>query len=135
MAKSILQKKDGTCFLCSILRQDYSHKYTEEHHVIYGKGRRKLSERYGLKVHLCIEHHRVGPEAVHNNAEIRRLLEWTAQVVFEKKYGKAKWMEVFGENYLPEEEREEIRQEEQEPGFLILEEGSETETDDCYKKL
>lgn len=120
MAKSILQKKDGTCFLCRLLEYDGYPKVVEEHHVIFGRGKRKLSEKYGLKVYLCVRHHREGPEAVHKNKGMSDILQWTAQARFEKLYGHEKWMQVFGQNYLPEEEHEKI-QEKVEPGFFLLE--------------
>lgn len=37
----------------------------EEHHIMHGTANRKVSERYGLKVYLCIPHHRTGDNAVH----------------------------------------------------------------------
>lgn len=77
----------------------------EEHHVLGGSNR-KNSEHYGLKVMLCIPHHRTGAEAVHINAEISNMLKEIAQVKFEKKYGHEKWMGVFGKNYISEETRE-----------------------------
>ena len=52
MAKSILQS-DKECYLC---RRFYNLRTTrglEEHHILFGRGRRELSERYGLKVWLC----------------------------------------------------------------------------------
>lgn len=102
MAKSIMHnKQDGTCYLCMKLHQDYDRRTgLEEHHAIMGNPGRKLSEHYGLKVYLCVQHHREGREAVHNNAENQRILMEAAQKAFEKKYSYEKWMEVFGRNYL-----------------------------------
>lgn len=48
MAKSILQS-DKECYLC---RKRYNLRTTrslEEHHILFGRGRRELSEQYGLK--------------------------------------------------------------------------------------
>lgn len=102
MSKSILQdKKNHTCYLCMLLNQDYSTKsYLEEHHVMDGNPNRRHSEHYGLKVYLCVGHHRIGPEAVHNNQENMRTLQKTAQEEFERLYGHIKWMEVFGRSFL-----------------------------------
>ncbi len=100
MAKSIMHRKDGTCFLCQTLRGDDSIKQTYEHHVIYGTGRRRLSEQYGLKVYLCLHHHTEGPEAVHRNTEIDKILKQAAQITFERRYGPEKYMEAFGKSYL-----------------------------------
>ena len=92
-------KEDGTCYLCMLLNWDYDRRYhLEEHHVIDGNPGRKLSEHYGLKVYLCIPHHRTSAEAVHKNIKNRRMLERAAQEAFEQKYSHEKLMEVFGRN-------------------------------------
>lgn len=102
MPKSILHnKQDRTCYLCMLINFDYDTRtHLEEHHVIFGTANRTLSEKYGLKVYLCKQHHTAGPEAVHNKAEHRKLLQRKAQEAFEAKYSHEKWMEVFGRNYL-----------------------------------
>lgn len=102
MAESILHKKqDRTCYLCMLLNNDYDTRTgLHEHHVIPGTAGRQLSERYGLKVYLCLQHHTAGPMAVHGNTELQRLLQNKAQAVFEKEYSHEKWMEVFGKNYM-----------------------------------
>ena len=98
--KSIMQVKDGSCYLCGILNGDYSEKYVEEHHCIYGSANRKLSERFGLKVYLCPEHHRVGKESIHGgNTELNLKLKQAAQVAFEKHNPKLNFREIFGVNY------------------------------------
>ena len=97
--KSILQKKDGTCYLCGKLHGDYSRKNVQEHHVVFGTANRKLSEKYGLKVYLCLYHHVEGTEAVHRNAGLDRMLKIEAQRVFCKEFPKLDWMAVFGKNY------------------------------------
>ena len=95
--KSIMEPKEAdSCYLCEFCG------YLENHHIIGGNPGRKLSERYGLKVHLCYECHR-GRDGVHMNAEKRRLLQRKAQEVFERKYSREKWMAVFGRNYMEDE--------------------------------
>lgn len=107
MSKSILQDRaEGTCYLCRLLNGDDSPKYNlEEHHVMNGPDRKK-AEHYGLKVMLCIPHHRTGEKAVHKDRETRILLKQIAQIAFERKYGREKWMGVFGKNYITDEMRE-----------------------------
>ncbi|MFG6334808.1 MAG: hypothetical protein K1W20_04955 [Lachnospiraceae bacterium] len=107
MSKSIMQDKEtGECYLCRLLHKDYSIKLIrEEHHVMGGVANRKLSEKYGLKVYLDIEHHRYGPEAVHRNAEVAKLLHREAQKAFERTYPGLNFREVFGKNYLTDSER------------------------------
>ncbi|MCM1190650.1 MAG: hypothetical protein NC541_15325 [bacterium] len=102
MSKSILHdKQEGTCYLCKKLHQDYGRRTgLEEHHVLMGNQYRKLSEHYGLKVYLCVPHHRTGPEAVHTNIQISRLLQQEAQKAFEAKYSHEKWMGEVGRNFL-----------------------------------
>lgn len=98
MAKSIMHnKEDGTCYLCMLLNHDYARRSgLQEHHVEFGTAGRKLSEKYGMKVYLCLQHHTVGPEAVHNNKANSGLLQHDAQKAFEKKYSHEMWMQVFG---------------------------------------
>lgn len=98
--KSIMQQKDGCCYLCQLLNGDYSQKHPlEEHHAIYGNARRKLSEQYGLKVYLCIQHHRLGSDAVHRNMQISNLVKDKAQRAFEAHYPNLDFLSIFGKNY------------------------------------
>lgn len=99
--ESILQKRNkDCCFLCMMLDGDYRKKETEEHHVINGNGRRQISDTYGLTVRLCVEHHRTGVLAVHNNQAIADLLKRYAQQRFQEEYPDLDWMKVVGRNYL-----------------------------------
>ncbi len=102
--KSILHnKQDGTCYLCMLLHDDHERKQTQEHHVFYGTANRKLSEKYGLKVYLCMEHHTYdgGSEAVHRNHDIDIKLKGVAQEAFEKKYPSLDFKSIFGKNIRP----------------------------------
>lgn len=102
MAKSSMHsKQDRTCYLCILLNGDYATRSgLQEHHVIEGTSGRRLSERWGLKVYLCLQHHTVGPQAVHNNKTLLLLLQQKAQEIFEKIYSHQLWMQVFGRNYI-----------------------------------
>ena len=98
--KSILHVKNGTCYLCMSLDGDYNRgKITEEHHI-FGGPNRKHSEAAGLKVHLCVEHHRTGPKAVHRNQEINDLLHIKGQQAFERDHTRKEFMGMIGKNYL-----------------------------------
>ncbi len=101
MSKSILHdKKEGTCYLCVLQNQDYALRTDlEEHHVMPGTANRRLSERYGLKVYLCRQHHREGPGAVHNNIQQQCFLQKKAQEAFETRHSHAEWMRIFGRDY------------------------------------
>ena len=99
--KSIMHPKgSGYCYLCAVLHNDYTYKPTQEHHVMFGSGQRELSEEYGLTVQLCMEHHKEGPEAAHNNQAIRELLCRDAQAAFVMEYPELEWMQIFKKNYL-----------------------------------
>lgn len=97
---TILKSRKGVCYLCARLSNDYSEKATEEHHILYGSGRRELAEAKGLKVYLCIPHHRTGQQAVHNCRETRELLCRIAQREYEQTHTHEEWMELAGKNYL-----------------------------------
>lgn len=109
MAKSILQDTKE-CWLCRIRAGEAGycgelpHAGLHKHHVFYGSGNRKLSEHYGLWVWLCPAHHEYGPEAVHVHRKTRVMLCRAAQKAFERKYSHGKFMEVFGKNWLDDEE-------------------------------
>lgn len=102
MSKSILHNKDDkTCYLCMLLKNDYSEKTgLQEHHIFFGSANRKISEKYGLKVYLCLWHHTEGKEAVHKNTEYDTLIKQTAQKAFIKKYSAELFTEKFKKNYL-----------------------------------
>ena len=57
--KSILPgDQPGICYLCG------SRQRIEDHHIFFGTGGRTKSEEYGMKVHLCADCHREGPEVI-----------------------------------------------------------------------
>ena len=117
--KSIMQQKDGRCYLCQLLKGDFGEKPTEEHHVIFGTAGKRLSEKYGLKVYLCHEHHRTSKDAVHQNHEMAALIKDKAQRAFEREYPDLDFMAIFGRNYKLDEETEE--KERNVNGFIRLE--------------
>lgn len=103
--KSIMHSKaDNTCYLCMVLHSEYSTQTElEEHHVIYGRGKRALSEKYGLKVYLCPRHHRDSPESIHhntkNNLSLDYMLKEKAQQAFEEHFPELSFLEIFGKQY------------------------------------
>lgn len=123
--KSIMHKKaDRTCYLCMMLHCDYTRRTgLQEHHVIGGNPGRKLSERYGLKVYLCLQHHLYdgGSEAVHRNQKIRLELEKEGQRAFEKAYPYLEFKKIFGKNRLTEEDRQQENREKTEREMWIRE--------------
>ena len=105
MAKSIMQK-NKECYLCR--KQAGPSGYygllsvvgLEQHHIMHGTANRKMSEKYGLKVWLCVRHHREGPEAVHTNRDIDLELIKDGQRKFEELHSHDEWMSAFMKNYL-----------------------------------
>lgn len=118
MSRSIIPGDEpGKCYICAhygkppeALRKEGENGYCaafsqqiEEHHI-FGGPHRKLSEHYGLKVHLCIYHHTSGSEAVHNNRTWDLRMKQIGQKAFEERYSHGEWMQVFGRDYLGEGE-------------------------------
>lgn len=92
--KSVIQK-DKECYVCGKVRG------LHDHHILFGTANRKLSELYGLKVWLCVEHHTGSNEAVHHNKELDMNLKKLAQKYYEANYGtREDFRETFGRNYL-----------------------------------
>ena len=102
-AYSIMQADPSYCYLCARLYGDETPQKTEEHHIFFGTRQRDKSEAEGLKVRLCIPHHRTGPEAVHRNMDVCRRLQIEAQEMWEAYHSHAEWMALMGRNYLEDE--------------------------------
>ena len=83
----------------------------EEHHI-FGGARRKLSEKYGLKVLLSPELHRTGPEAAHRSAVTADILHRYGQrkVMVEQGWTVEECIYRLGRNYLDDRELEEVRE-------------------------
>ena len=100
---SIIQSKEfHYCFLCAVLHEDYRWQQTEEHHVYPGPCR-DISEAEGFKVYLCLDHHRTGKDAVHNNAGMMGLLKVIVQREYEKTHTRKEFMELVGRNHIWQE--------------------------------
>lgn len=110
MKKSIVEEEQE-CFICGYKG------YLERHHI-YGGPNRKLSEKYGLTIHLCYKHHQDSREGVHHNAPLMRKLHETGQRAFEKEHNREEFRRIFGINYLDDTEDDE--KEQQEMGFLWI---------------
>lgn len=98
--KSIIQTKDGRCYLCMRLHGDHRiHGVTHTHHV-YPGALRKISDENGFTVYLCPEHHVDGPKAVHNNQKNMRLIQKDCQRKYEETHTRQQFMDLTGRNYL-----------------------------------
>ena len=89
---SNLQQATDYCFICG--------RYgTEIHHVFYGTANRKLSDKYGMVIGLCYNHHR-GKKGVHFNRELDLKVKRMAQERFMQVYPELDFLAVYGRNYL-----------------------------------
>lgn len=90
--RSNLQEDTDYCFICG--------RYgTEIHHVFYGTANRTLSDKHGMVVGLCYNHHR-GNNGVHFNRELDLELKRMAQRRFMELYPDKDFMKIFGKSYL-----------------------------------
>lgn len=93
--KSIMQEEKRCC-ICGTTNN------LHEHHVIHGNANRKLSEKYGLKVWVCLEHH-TGYNGVHNNAYLDDELKKQAEIkwlLYDYDRSINDFIKIFGKNYL-----------------------------------
>lgn len=91
--KTVLQN-EKVCFVCGTPFN------LHDHHIFFGANR-KIAERRGLKVWLCVHHHTGSNEAVHNNRQLDLKLKRMAQEYYEAHYGtREQFIQEFGRNYL-----------------------------------
>lgn len=102
--KSIFPQEKGQCFLCCLQHHPEYYGYTEEHHIFFGTANRKKSEKYGLKVKLCLRHHKGDAQgsrnAVHSNIDLNNHLKGIAQAEFEKTHTREEFRKEFGKSWL-----------------------------------
>ena len=91
--KSIIQNSKE-CYVC---QTTYN---LHDHHIFFGTSNRKQSEKYGMKVWLCQEHH-TGRMGVHFDRDLDLRLKKLAQERFEAVYGDSDaFRGIFGKSYL-----------------------------------
>ncbi|WP_367567782.1 phosphoenolpyruvate carboxykinase [Lacrimispora sp.] len=92
--KSVLQDTKE-CYICRCT------SCLEDHHIFFGTSNRKRSEKRGLKVWLCGNHHRNSPDAVHKNRQSDLRLKEMAQAYYEQNIGtRQQFIIEFGKSYL-----------------------------------
>lgn len=91
--RSVIQK-EKRCFKTGDTRD------LHEHHIFGGYGRRQLSEKYGLKIWLRYDWH----DLAHHDRKFALELKKMAQRVFEQTHSRAEFMNIFGKNYLWDED-------------------------------
>ena len=89
--KSILQNNPDDCYICGF-------KACHKHHCIGGTARRKLAEKDGLYVRLCLTCHQNLHD--HNEQELR--MHQVAQKAWMEHYGKSEddWRKRYIKSYL-----------------------------------
>ena len=98
--KSIIQSKKE-CFICRTNYDVETITGLHEHHIFEGIGRRKQSEKYGLKVWLCHRHHTTDPRySVHYQKALDLDLKKRAQQKFEETHTREEFIEHFIKSYL-----------------------------------
>lgn len=91
--KSIVVKDMQHCMICGS-------PYIQIHHCFYGTANRKISDRLGLVVPLCQEHH-TGNNGVHFDKKLDMLVKTMAQGSFENQIGSREdFRRLFGRSYL-----------------------------------
>jgi hypothetical protein len=95
MARSILQK-EKECWLCGTTYD------LHDHHIYFGHGKRKISERNGFKVWLCGRHHNLSEEGVHFDRAKDIKLKQICQRKYEETNTRVDFMKLIGRNYLEE---------------------------------
>ena len=88
-----MQQGDPRCYICGRVTE------LDLHHVMGGTANRSLSDKYGLVVWLCREHH-TGNTGVHRNYDKSERLKRLAQIAFEARHSHEEWMQIFRKNYL-----------------------------------
>lgn len=71
MQSIIPKNRKGVCFVCGRMG------YTEEHHIFEGANR-NASEQRGLKVDICLDHHR-GYNGVHTSRG-KEIMDWLHEI-------------------------------------------------------
>lgn len=93
MVRSILQE-ERECFFCR------SRLSLECHHVYFGTANRRVSDKHGLVVWLCNEHHTGGDVSVHRCRVMDFVLRRVCQYVFECGHSHEEFMRLIGRNYI-----------------------------------
>ena len=90
----------------SILTDDLEHSYLSGiptnviHHIFFGNGRRKISEREGFIVPLTPQEHNMSDTAVHFNKDLDLWLKRKCQEEYEKTHTREQFIKLIGRSYL-----------------------------------
>lgn len=94
MSKSLLST-ERECLVCRTTRD------LHKHHIFYGAGRRKISEREGCWCWLCARHHNMSNQGVHFDRSLDLRIKQMCQGAWETANGTTEdFIRLFGRNYL-----------------------------------
>jgi hypothetical protein len=71
----------------------------QKHHIFFGTANRKVSERHGFIVNLCLYHH-TGEKGIHHNREMQLEYKRKTQAKFEETSTREEFIELIGRSYL-----------------------------------
>ena len=93
MAKSIMQS-EKECYLTG------NTWGLHKHHIYFGSGLRKVSDRNGFWCYLTADMHNMSNEGVHFNHELDLRLKRECQERYEENHSREEFMGLIGRNYL-----------------------------------
>ena len=93
MPKKSLISNERKCVVCGTTSN------LNIHHIFFGSSNRKWSDKYGLWIYLCVNHH-TGNDGVHFNKEMDLRIKKLAQQKFEETHTREEFMAIFGKNWL-----------------------------------
>ncbi|WP_138158755.1 hypothetical protein [Peptoniphilus catoniae] len=88
-------KEKKECKMCG--RYDY----LEEHHLIFGRGLRGLSDKYKLVINICRPCH----NKIHKDKDLMNWSRQKGQKMFEKNHTRKEFIKIFGKDYLSDKEQ------------------------------
>lgn len=102
--KGIVTKYNDYCLFCGKPRET-------QHHLVYGKDNREISEKHGLKIPCCNNCHNMGAisERIHGNPMAESMSKIIGQLAYEKHMvatgmteadARESFRAEFGESYL-----------------------------------
>ena len=94
--QKIKMQSQKVCYVCGIMQN------LEAHHCFGGTNRNK-SEKYGLKIWLCHNHHNENipnDPGIHFNPKVMDFVQRMAQRKFEEIYSRELFISEFGRSYL-----------------------------------
>ncbi len=83
-----------TCLICG------TNQNIHRHHVYFGNGNRKISEKHGFVVDLCGYHHNQSNNGVHFDRNLDLLVKKHVQREYEKNHSRTEFIKLIGRNYL-----------------------------------